>query len=311
MLRVVAKAAGGTALPSLRVATMAYFAVAIAACAGTAAMYALWLRRLPLYLECKREAAHAAADAAQRTDHLALSGDSCLAAEAALLAAAEALPSDRAAVDRVENADNIGGGSIKAAMTAAKGGSAQASAAQQFRYASDAAAREPLVATGAVATGAHSRTESATLAAPVLSIAGPAGHLGVGQNSAAQGAPSMPDQAPASDAQDATWPEHLSQDRSRHRGSNAGAGWRHTGHERRAPEWWHVLRLIAVPTASLFCVYLVTLAIFPGFLSEDVKSEALGSWYPVLLFLVFAAADCASRWLPVPPKWCLPASLTR
>jgi Nucleoside transporter len=79
----------------------------------------------------------------------------------------------------------------------------------------------------------------------------------------------------------------------------------------RAPEWWRVLRLIAKPTAALFCVYLVTLAIFPGFLSEDVKSVALGSWYPVLLFLVFAAADCASRWAPAPKRFGLSASITR
>lgn len=79
----------------------------------------------------------------------------------------------------------------------------------------------------------------------------------------------------------------------------------------RPPEWRRVLRTIMLPLSSLFLVYMVTLAIFPGFFSEDVKSVALGSWYPVLLFLVFAAADCASRWLPAPPRFALLGSIAR
>ena len=51
---------------------------------------------------------------------------------------------------------------------------------------------------------------------------------------------------------------------------------------------WHLYSAVA-------CIYIVTLSIFPGFLAEDVSSDALGDWYPVLLITAFNAADLARR----------------
>ena len=53
------------------------------------------------------------------------------------------------------------------------------------------------------------------------------------------------------------------------------------------------------PALSVLLVYTITLAIFPGFLAEDVSSEGLGSWYPVLLITAFNIADAAGKVLPV------------
>lgn len=53
---------------------------------------------------------------------------------------------------------------------------------------------------------------------------------------------------------------------------------------------------------SVFLVYTITLAIFPGFLAEDVSSEHLGSWYPVLLITAFNIADAVGKVVPVLPQ---------
>lgn len=39
-----------------------------------------------------------------------------------------------------------------------------------------------------------------------------------------------------------------------------------------------LLHKLRVPAISIFLTYLMTLSIFPGFLSEDVQSKALGDW---------------------------------
>eukprot|EP00798_Chlamydomonas_sp_ICE-L_P013705 gene13702-19597_t len=41
---------------------------------------------------------------------------------------------------------------------------------------------------------------------------------------------------------------------------------------------------------TLFLTYLVTLSIFPGVLAEDVSSQRLGDWYPLVLITVFLTA---------------------
>lgn len=41
---------------------------------------------------------------------------------------------------------------------------------------------------------------------------------------------------------------------------------------------------------AMFFIYVITLCIFPGFLAEDVHNASLGSWYPIILFLVRARA---------------------
>ncbi|KAK9803157.1 hypothetical protein WJX72_005612 [[Myrmecia] bisecta] len=54
------------------------------------------------------------------------------------------------------------------------------------------------------------------------------------------------------------------------------------------------------PAASVLVIYTVTLAIFPGFLAEDVQSAAWGNWYPILLFTAFNVADVVGK---VVPAW--------
>lgn len=49
---------------------------------------------------------------------------------------------------------------------------------------------------------------------------------------------------------------------------------------------------------AMFSIYVVTLSIFPGFLAEDVKNIALGSWYPVILFIVFNIGDLVGKLTP-------------
>lgn len=61
-------------------------------------------------------------------------------------------------------------------------------------------------------------------------------------------------------------------------------------------------KLIWQPALSVLLVYTITLAIFPGFLAEDVSSERLGSWYPVLLITAFNIADAIGKVLPVQPQ---------
>ena len=48
----------------------------------------------------------------------------------------------------------------------------------------------------------------------------------------------------------------------------------------------------------LALVYTITLSIFPGAISEDVVSEALGDWYPVLLITTFNVFDFLGKLLP-------------
>ena len=54
----------------------------------------------------------------------------------------------------------------------------------------------------------------------------------------------------------------------------------------------YTAKAIWQPAASVCSVYTITLAIFPGFLAEDISSQQLGSWYPVLLITAFNIADC-------------------
>ena len=90
-------------------------------------------------------------------------------------------------------------------------------------------------------------------------------------------------------------------------------------------EWAHLRRLHAPHLGlpyflSIFLVYVVTLAIFPGFLAEDVASPALGDWYPVLLIAIFNVGDLRGKAAPafapgrvaaVPPTWLLGAVVSR
>ncbi|KAJ1700745.1 hypothetical protein LUZ63_000524 [Rhynchospora breviuscula] len=50
---------------------------------------------------------------------------------------------------------------------------------------------------------------------------------------------------------------------------------------------------------SLYLIYVLTLSIFPGFLSEDTGSHSLGSWYAILLIAMYNVLDLIGRYLPM------------
>ncbi|GAB2214982.1 hypothetical protein Droror1_Dr00019352 [Drosera rotundifolia] len=50
---------------------------------------------------------------------------------------------------------------------------------------------------------------------------------------------------------------------------------------------------------DLFLIYLLTLSIFPGFLSEDTGSHKLGSWYALVLIAMYNVWDLIGRYVPL------------
>ncbi|KAJ4977527.1 hypothetical protein NE237_002633 [Protea cynaroides] len=50
---------------------------------------------------------------------------------------------------------------------------------------------------------------------------------------------------------------------------------------------------------DLFLIYVLTLSIFPGFLSEDTGSHKLGSWYAVVLIAMYNVWDLVGRYVPL------------
>lgn len=61
------------------------------------------------------------------------------------------------------------------------------------------------------------------------------------------------------------------------------------------PKFWSVVGKIRWSALGIFLIYLVTLSIFPGFLAENLKSELLGDWYPILLISMYNAADLVGK----------------
>ncbi|TVU38446.1 hypothetical protein EJB05_11817 [Eragrostis curvula] len=50
---------------------------------------------------------------------------------------------------------------------------------------------------------------------------------------------------------------------------------------------------------DIYLIYVLTLSIFPGFLSEDTGSHSLGSWYPLVLIAMYNAWDLIGRYVPL------------
>lgn len=50
---------------------------------------------------------------------------------------------------------------------------------------------------------------------------------------------------------------------------------------------------------DLFLIYVLTLSIFPGFLSEDTGSHGLGSWYVIVLIASYNVLDLVGRYTPL------------
>uniref|UniRef100_A0A1D1ZAL0 Equilibrative nucleoside transporter 4 n=2 Tax=Anthurium amnicola TaxID=1678845 RepID=A0A1D1ZAL0_9ARAE len=50
---------------------------------------------------------------------------------------------------------------------------------------------------------------------------------------------------------------------------------------------------------DVFLIYVLTLSIFPGFLSEDTGSHRLGSWYALVLIAMYNVWDLVGRYIPL------------
>ncbi|RHN60189.1 putative equilibrative nucleoside transporter [Medicago truncatula] len=50
---------------------------------------------------------------------------------------------------------------------------------------------------------------------------------------------------------------------------------------------------------DLFLIYILTLAIYPGFLSEDTGKHSLGTWYALVLIAMYNAWDLVGRYIPL------------
>jgi equilibrative nucleoside transporter 1/2/3 len=73
-------------------------------------------------------------------------------------------------------------------------------------------------------------------------------------------------------------------------------------HKYHSPTYLEVAYEVRIVAIALVFIYLITLAIFPGVLAEDVSSVSLKTWYPVILMFIFNLFDCAGKWLPILPK---------
>ncbi|XP_071689100.1 equilibrative nucleotide transporter 8-like [Rutidosis leptorrhynchoides] len=61
------------------------------------------------------------------------------------------------------------------------------------------------------------------------------------------------------------------------------------------PNFFGVFKKIRWPVAAVFSVYLVSISIFPGYLSENVKSSHFTDWYPILLITTFNFGDLIGK----------------
>ncbi|XP_062188726.1 equilibrative nucleotide transporter 3-like [Phragmites australis] len=52
---------------------------------------------------------------------------------------------------------------------------------------------------------------------------------------------------------------------------------------------------------DIYLIYVLTLSIFPGFLSEDTGSHSLGTWYALVLIAMYNVWDLIGRYLPLIP----------
>ncbi|KAK4286202.1 hypothetical protein QN277_002793 [Acacia crassicarpa] len=50
---------------------------------------------------------------------------------------------------------------------------------------------------------------------------------------------------------------------------------------------------------DMFLIYVLTLSIFPGFLSEDTGSHSLGPWYALVLIATYNVCDLIGRYIPL------------
>ncbi|XP_058769517.1 equilibrative nucleotide transporter 1-like isoform X2 [Vicia villosa] len=58
---------------------------------------------------------------------------------------------------------------------------------------------------------------------------------------------------------------------------------------------WDTVRTIKWYGFGIMLIYVVTLAIFPGYITEDVHSQVLKDWYPILLITCFNVFDFVGK----------------
>ncbi|XP_072965637.1 equilibrative nucleotide transporter 1 [Typha angustifolia] len=77
---------------------------------------------------------------------------------------------------------------------------------------------------------------------------------------------------------------------SSEKGSLTGSAWRST--------LWNIVGRVKLFGFGLFLIYVVTLSIFPGYITEDVHSELLKDWYPIILIAGYNVFDLIGKTLP-------------
>lgn len=73
-------------------------------------------------------------------------------------------------------------------------------------------------------------------------------------------------------------------------GGMTGPAWRST--------LWSIVGTVKWYGIGIIFIYAITLSIFPGFITEDVHSEALKDWYPILLISAYNVFDLIGKALP-------------
>ncbi|XP_051201047.1 equilibrative nucleotide transporter 1 [Lolium perenne] len=73
-------------------------------------------------------------------------------------------------------------------------------------------------------------------------------------------------------------------------GGMTGSAWRST--------LWSIVGTVKWYGVGVILIYGVTLSIFPGFITEDVHSEALQDWYPIMLISAYNVFDLVGKCLP-------------
>ncbi|KAJ0884417.1 putative equilibrative nucleoside transporter, MFS transporter superfamily [Helianthus annuus] len=61
--------------------------------------------------------------------------------------------------------------------------------------------------------------------------------------------------------------------------------------------FWDVVKKIRWLVTAVFVTYVVSLSIFPGYLSENVKSDYFKDWYPIILITTFNVGDFLGKCL--------------
>jgi len=71
------------------------------------------------------------------------------------------------------------------------------------------------------------------------------------------------------------------------KGPMSGSGWGST--------LWSTVGRIKWSGCGIFLIYVVTLSIFPGYITEDVHSAALKDWYPIILIAGYNVFDLVGK----------------